>query len=189
MKKHIYLLFLLASAQNIVCMDNNGQNEPAPETGFGILELAGNVTNWFSNQLSNLDNAFNSEANEEQPVVEDSNTKLVRSLLSGNKDLAQELGTAAQAENPTRFIALLSGMHNLGLRTENAETAQIVRRRLNHLQLERRQTTQELLEKRRVQEQQIHVLRKLYANQDEELSDDETYDNTLKFAQKALTHE
>lgn len=181
MKKFIYTTLLLVCMHNIVAMDSE-QPKP-PESGFSLLQLRTSLGNWLETGLDTVEQAFTLEANPAHQL--DSDAQALAEELQF-KPLSQIVTDTIKADNQKKFFSLLAGMKHLNMRpTEETET--IIQRHLNVLHLENRQISKGVLESRMTEERALHQLRKQYKAPADQLSDDEDYTDSTRFARKLLS--
>lgn len=139
--------------------------------------------------MEQLDDAVGAGALERQQEAAQ-NAEHIEVLLNELKTrtLPQAIEEAAKKTNPKKFLSLLIAMKAQGMQPCN-ESKQLIRRKLNVLQLVRRQETRELLERRMKEEREIHTFRDEYKDAGEVLSDDESYTKLDKFADRLVNDE
>jgi hypothetical protein len=141
------------------------------------------------NSLDQLDDAMGAGAHERQQEV-NRNAAHIAILLNElkTKTLPEAISDAAKQSDPRKFLSLLIGMKAQGMQP-GPESKEVIHSTLNCLQLKRRQETKELVERRMKEEREIHALRAEYRNTGEKLSDDESYTDLNKFADRLVNDE
>lgn len=170
------------------------EGEKDPGSGFNLLSLAGDLGSFLSTKLEELDREFNydehddDQGDEQNDNIEHNSTKRAKKWVRqelNNKRLSQAITDSTQQENSKDFIKLLIGMKALDMRaSQSSET--VIKNYLDVLQQQHKQKTKELLQARMEKGQELHALRKQFADKDDDISDDEEYTDLKKFMQKLL---
>lgn len=180
-----------------VAMDNSVNHQGREEQGgWGLLEFVpspaavfNGAVNLLRDSMDQLDEAVGAGALERHQEA-NRNAEHVAFLLEElkHKTLTQAIDEAAKQADSQRFISLLIGMKAQGMQPTQ-ESKQLIHQKLNYLQLLERQETRELLEQRMKKEREIHSFRADYKNAGEKLSDDESYTDFPKYADRLVDDE